>query len=70
MCNELLELAEILEPGASIFRGKLLIDLQEALRIQTKRKLNDNLIPKVDAQVSLAVQRTSTIQAKSPFSEL
>lgn len=51
LCNELLEIAEILEPGQGLFRGKLLIDLQEALSYRTERQLNDQTISVVTAQV-------------------
>lgn len=51
LCNELLGIAEILEPGQSIFRGKLLIDLQESLSHRTERQLNDQTISVVTAQV-------------------
>lgn len=51
LCNELLGVAEILEPGNSLFRGRLLIDLQEALSHQTERQLQDKTISAVTAQV-------------------
>lgn len=52
LCLELLEVAGILEPGKSIFRGKLLVDLQEAYSAQIDRRLNDGEISKVVARVS------------------
>lgn len=51
LCKELLSVAEIIEPGQSLFRGKLLIDLQESLSIQTERKLQEQTISVVTAQV-------------------
>lgn len=51
LCYELLDVAEILEPGSSIFRGKLLIDLQEALHVQTKRQLKAKIISLAEAKV-------------------
>lgn len=51
LCNELLAVADILEPGASLFRGKILLDLQQALAVQTKREYTDGLITKEATQV-------------------
>lgn len=53
LCNELLVIANVFEPGASLFRGKVLLDLQEAITVQTKRKFNNALITKESAQVIL-----------------
>lgn len=52
LCRELLEVAKILEPGRSIFRGKLIVDLQEALFVQTERQLSNRDISSVVAHVS------------------
>lgn len=52
LCEELLEIAAILEPGQSIFRGKLLVELQEALAVQLNRRLDNGEISKVVARVS------------------
>lgn len=51
LCNELLVVAETLEPGGGLFRAKLLIDLQEALSYQTERQLKEQTISVVTAQV-------------------
>lgn len=42
--KELLAIAELLEPGQSVFRGKLLLDMIPALMQQTKRKVINRLI--------------------------
>lgn len=52
LCNELLKLAEIFEPGAGRFRGLLLLALQESLTLQTKRKFNNDLVTKDIAHVT------------------
>lgn len=77
LCIELLEVAEILEPGKSIFRGKLLVDLQEAVLVQTERYLKNGEISKLVARVgfhskfflfrSFIVQRKKIIQLFSLF---
>lgn len=56
LCRELLEVAKILEPGQSIFRGKLLVDLQEALFVQTERQISNREISSVVAHVSFSCQ--------------
>ncbi|KAJ6634117.1 SET domain-containing protein SmydA-8, isoform A [Pseudolycoriella hygida] len=53
LCEELLKVAEIFEPGASRFRGLLLLDLQECLTVQTKREFNNDLLTKENAQAQL-----------------
>ena len=53
LCTELLEVADILDPGASRLRGLLLYDLQVAMVVQAKRDLASNKITKAAAQVSL-----------------
>lgn len=77
LCIELLEVAEILEPGKSIFRGKLLVDLQEAVLVQTERYLKNGEISKLVARVgfhsefllfrSFIVQQKKIIQLFSLF---
>lgn len=52
LCNELLKLAEIFEPGTGRFRGLLLLALQESLTVQTKRKFNNDLVTKDIAHVT------------------
>lgn len=54
LCNELLQVAQVVEPGESIFRGKLLVDLQEALCVQTERQLSGRDISAVVAKVSFS----------------
>lgn len=51
LCEELLRVAAILEPGASRFRGLLLLDLQACLTVQANRKFNDNSLTKEGAEV-------------------
>lgn len=51
LCNELLKIAKIFEPGAGRFRGLLLLDLQESLTVQTKREFNSDLLTREGAQV-------------------
>lgn len=52
LCKELLDVAEILEPGRSIFRGRLLVDLQEAQFVQTERLITNREISSIVAHVS------------------
>lgn len=52
LCRDLLEVADILEPGLSRFRGCLLYDLQAAITVQTKRDYAKEKITKKAAQVS------------------
>lgn len=51
LCHELLEIADILEPGYSRFRGNLLYDLQAAMVVQTKRDYDNETITKDAAKV-------------------
>lgn len=51
LCLELLDLANIFEPGSSHFRGKILLDLQETMALQAKREYDNGLITKNGAQV-------------------
>lgn len=53
LCHELLELADVLEPGWSRFRGTLLLDLQAAMTVQTKREYEAGKITKDGAQDQL-----------------
>lgn len=51
LCHELLEIADILEPGYSRFRGNLLYDLQSAMVVQAKRDYDDDKITKEATKV-------------------
>lgn len=51
LCNELLEIAALLEPGHSRFRGNLLYDLQAAMVVQAKRDYEHEKITKEAAKV-------------------
>lgn len=51
LCNELLNVADTLEPGLSRFRGSLLFDLQAAMAVQAKRNYVNGQITKKTAQV-------------------
>lgn len=51
LSEELLDLAEVLEPGRGFFRGKLLLDLVPALMQRTKRRVESRSIRKQDALV-------------------
>ncbi|XP_049876331.1 SET domain-containing protein SmydA-8-like [Pectinophora gossypiella] len=53
LCHEMLELADKLEPGFTRFRGTLLLDLQAAMTIQTKREFEAEKITKAGAQDQL-----------------
>ncbi|KAI5638482.1 MYND finger domain-containing protein [Phthorimaea operculella] len=53
LCHEMLELADKLEPGLTRFRGTLLLDLQAAMTIQTKREYEAEKITKSGAQDQL-----------------
>ncbi|XP_037033385.1 SET domain-containing protein SmydA-8-like [Bradysia coprophila] len=46
LCEELLKIAAVLEPGAGRFRGLLLLDLQECLTVQAQRRFNENSLTK------------------------
>ncbi|KAJ9579509.1 hypothetical protein L9F63_004828 [Diploptera punctata] len=54
LCTELLEIADVLDPGASRLRGLLLYDLQAAMVVQAKRDLENEKITKSAAQDILA----------------
>lgn len=51
LCRELLTVADTIDGGWSIFRGQLLLDLQEALAIQAKQQYQNDLITREGAQV-------------------
>ncbi|KAL0821965.1 hypothetical protein ABMA28_005353 [Loxostege sticticalis] len=53
LCHDLLELADKLEPGWTRFRGTLLLDLQAALTVQTKREFEAEKLTKSGAQDQL-----------------
>ncbi|XP_075980489.1 SET and MYND domain containing, arthropod-specific, member 2 [Anticarsia gemmatalis] len=53
LCHELLEIADKLEPGWSRFRGGLLLDLQAAMTVQTKREFEAGKLTKAGAQDEL-----------------
>lgn len=53
LCMELLEIADLFDPGWSRFRGMLLLDLQEITAVQTKREFNSELLTKEAAQAKL-----------------
>jgi hypothetical protein len=53
LCTELLEVADILDPGATRIRGLLLYDLQAAMVVQAKRDLASDKIMKAAARVSI-----------------
>lgn len=51
LSHDLLEIADKVEPGYSRFRGTLLLDLQAAMTIMTKREFEVGKITKAGAQV-------------------
>ncbi|XP_022118009.2 SET domain-containing protein SmydA-8 [Pieris rapae] len=53
ICHELLEIADKLEPGWSKFRGSILLELQGAMVMQTKRDFEADKITKSGAQEQL-----------------
>ncbi|CAK1555582.1 unnamed protein product [Leptosia nina] len=53
ICHELLEVADKLEPGWSKFRGTILLELQAAMVLQTKRDFDCDKITKAGAQDQL-----------------
>lgn len=50
-CRELLELADVIDPGLSLFRGTLLFELQAALVALAKILLSNEIITKEKTQV-------------------
>lgn len=53
LCKELLQVVRVLEPGKSIFRGKLLVDLQDALFAETERRVKNCEMSKLVALVCI-----------------
>lgn len=53
LCHELLEIADKLEPGWTKFRGTLLLELQAAMTMKTKREFETGKLTKAAAQVGL-----------------
>ncbi|XP_045451337.1 SET domain-containing protein SmydA-8 [Melitaea cinxia] len=53
LCHDLLDVADKLEPGWSRFRGTILLELQSAMTMQTKREFEDDIITKSAAQDQL-----------------
>ncbi|XP_034834632.1 SET domain-containing protein SmydA-8 [Maniola hyperantus] len=53
ICHELLDVADKLEPGWSRFRGTILLELQAAMTMQTKREFEVEKITKAAAQDQL-----------------
>ncbi|CAH0588908.1 unnamed protein product [Chrysodeixis includens] len=53
LCHELLEIADKLEPGWSKFRGTILLDLQAAMTVKTKRDYESGKLTKAGAQDEL-----------------
>lgn len=51
LCHELLEVADNVDPGWSRFRGTILLELQAAMMMQTKRDFEDEKLTKEGAQV-------------------
>lgn len=54
-CRELLELADTIDPGMSLFRGTLLFELQAALVALAKMLLSNDILTKDGTQVSIVV---------------
>lgn len=67
LSKELLEIAEVLEPGKSLFRAKLLLDLLPALMCQTRAKLQNGIIDKHEAKVELLGLVTLLIHTQSTY---
>lgn len=51
LCHELLEISDKIEPGWTRLRGTLLLDLQSAMTVETKREYEAEKITKAAAQV-------------------
>ncbi|XP_023941139.2 SET domain-containing protein SmydA-8 [Bicyclus anynana] len=58
ICHELLEVADNLEPGWTRFRGTILLELQGAMTMQTKREFEAEIITKAGAQDQLMESMT------------
>lgn len=52
LCHELLEVADVLDPGWTRFRGTLLLELQAAMAVQIKREFESGKLTKEGAQVT------------------
>ncbi|XP_069699805.1 SET domain-containing protein SmydA-8-like isoform X2 [Periplaneta americana] len=63
LCTELLEIADVLDPGASRIRGLLLYDLQAAMVVQAKRDLAEDKVTKSAAQDIMVESMTLLQQA-------
>lgn len=55
LCEELLKVVRVLEPGKSIFRGKLLVDLQNALFALIDQRVKNGEISKLVALVCIFI---------------
>ncbi|OWR49372.1 hypothetical protein KGM_209725 [Danaus plexippus plexippus] len=53
ICNELLEVAEKLDPGWSRFRGSILLELEAAMTIKIKKEFEAEMLTKTEAQNQL-----------------
>lgn len=58
LCEELLEILDVLYPGYTRARGELLLELQSAMTIKTKRDLAADKITKEAAEVYIISQFT------------
>lgn len=67
LCEELLKVVKVLEPGKSIFRGKLLVDLQEAQFFLIEQRIKNGEISKLVARVSILYSLESHKQTHSIF---
>ncbi|XP_049855223.1 SET domain-containing protein SmydA-8 [Schistocerca gregaria] len=76
LCNELLEVADVLEPGMSRLRGILLYELQAAMVVQAKRDFNADKITKSAAQeimgeaMTLLQDATKILQSEPDMTKL
>lgn len=53
LCQELLEISDVLDGGWSLFRGNLILDLQESMVIQAKREFLNGLLTREATQEKL-----------------
>lgn len=53
LCQELLDVSDLFDGGYSIFRGNLLLDLQEALVVQAKREFLNGLLTRDATQARI-----------------
>ncbi|XP_011556296.3 SET domain-containing protein SmydA-8 [Plutella xylostella] len=58
LCHELLEISDKIEPGWTRLRGTLLLDLQSAMTVETKREYEAEKITKAAAQDQLMESMT------------